>query len=345
MNQDLQNAQPELFNDIRNIIESARVSVATKFNNELVMMYWGIGNRINNEFLNNQRAKYGQQVVASLSEQLQLIYGKREFSLRNIRRMMQFAMEFPDREIVSHLATQLSWSHFVEILPLKDSLKREFYLTMAANGHWGRNLLRQQIDSMLYERTTISSQPAEVIQQELKELRQEDKLSADLVFKDPYFLDFTGLHGCYSENDLEDMLISGLEQFLLELGNGFSFIERQKRMVIDGEDFYLDLLFYHRKLHRLIAIDLKKGRFKAAYKGQMELYLRWLDKYERQEGELSPLGLLLCSEGGNEQIELLQLDESGIKVAQYYTELPNREQLKELLQKQLEQAKNRIKEQ
>ena len=192
---------------------------------------------------------------------------------------------------------------------------------------------------MLYERTAISGKPDQFIKKELSELRDNDTLTSDLVFKSPYFLEFTGLKGMYSEKSLEDSLVAHLEQFIIELGNGFTFVARQKRMIIDGEDFYLDLLFYHRRLHRLIAIDLKKGRFKAQYKGQMELYLRWLEKNEMEPGEESPLGLLLCTEGGEEQIELLQLDKSGIKVAQYLTELPPRHVLIHQIQKSLEAAK------
>jgi len=221
-------------------------------------------------------------------------------------------------------------------------LQREFYITMAAAENWSVRTLQEKIDGMLYERTAISGKPDEMIKQELLQLRDDNVLSPDLVFKSPYFLEFTGLKGMYSEKSLEDSLVAHLEQFILELGNGFSFIERQKRMIIDGEDFYLDLLFYHRRLHRLIAIDLKLGKFKAQYKGQMELYLRWLEKHEMEPGEESPLGLLLCTEGGNEQIELLQLDKSGIKVAQYMTELPPKELLQKQLQKSLAEAKARI---
>ena len=192
---------------------------------------------------------------------------------------------------------------------------------------------------MLYERTAVSSKPDELIKKELVQLRDDNILSPDLVFKSPYFLEFTGLKGMYSEKSLEDSLVAHLEQFIIELGNGFSFVARQKRMIIDGEDFYLDLLFYHRRLHRLIAIDLKLGRFKAQYKGQMELYLRWLEANEMEAGEETPLGLLLCTEGSEEQIELLQLDKSGIKVAQYLTELPPREVLQRQIQKTLEAAK------
>jgi len=277
-----------------------------------------------------------------VSRQLQEWYGNKGFDAKSIRRMMQFAEQFHDFQIVAQAARQLTWSHFVEILPLKDELQREFYLTMAGFERWSRNTLRAKIDGMLYERTLISGKPDEMIKAELSNVRNENAISPDLVFRSPYFLEFTGLKGAYNEKSLEDSLIASLEQFILELGAGFTFVERQKRMIIDGEDFYLDLLFYHRKLKRLIAIELKLGRFKAAYKGQMELYLRWLEKYDMEQGEESPLGLILCSEGGYEQIELLQLDASGIKVAKYLTELPDKKLLQDQLHKELEIAKQQF---
>ena len=332
----------ELIDDLRQIIDQARGHVAATANYELTMMNWNIGNRINRDVLNNERAEYGQQIVSQVATKLQEEYGTNGFEPRSIRRMMQFARLMPDSKIVSQLATKLSWSHFIEVLPLKEPLQREFYLTMAATERWGRNKLRDKIDGMLFERTAISTKPEELIKSELATLRDDNVMSPDLVFKSPYFLEFTGLKGMYSEKSLEDCLVAHLEEFILELGVGFSFIERQKRMIIDGEDFYLDLLFYHRKLHRLIAIDLKLGSFKAQYKGQMELYLRWLEKYEMQPGEESPLGLLLCTEGSSEQIELLQLDQSGIRVAQYLTELPAKEILMQQLQKSLAAAKENI---
>ena len=300
-----QAATQSLIQDLRQIVEQARGHVAATANYELTMMYWHIGERINREVLDNQRAEYGKQIVATASQ-------------------------------------QLSWSHFVEILPLKDELQREFYLTFAASERWSVRRLRKEIDGMLFERTAISGKPDEFIKKELSTLRDDNVMSPDLVFKSPYFLEFTGLKGFYSEKSLEDCLVAHLEQFIIELGNGFSFVARQKRMIIDGEDFYLDLLFYHRRLHRLIAIDLKKGRFKAEYKGQMELYLRWLEANEMEPGEEPPLGLLLCTEGSEEQIELLQLDKAGIKVAKYLTELPPRHVLMQQIQKSLEAAKDRF---
>ncbi len=328
--------------DLRRIIEQARGHVAATANYEQTMMYWHIGERINRDVLGNKRAEYGMKIVSQVATQLQYEYGKKGFEPRNIRRMMQFATLFPEEQIVAQLARKLFWSHFIEVLPLKDSLQRDFYITMAASGRWGRDRLRKEIDGMLFERTAISGKPDEFIKKELASLRDDDVMSPDLVFKSPYFLEFAGLKGMYSEKTLEDCLVAHLEQFIIELGNGFSFVARQKRMIIDGEDFKLDLLFYHRRLHRLIAIDLKLGRFKAEYKGQMELYLRWLEQNEVEPGEESPLGLLLCTEGSEEQIELLQLDKAGIKVAQYMTELPPREVLQHQIQKSLAAAKARL---
>ena len=330
-----------LDDDLRQIINQTRSRVAINVNAELTLMYWHIGERINREILGNARAEYGKQIVLTVSRQLQLEYGEKGFEPRTIRRMMQFASLFPDLQIVTPLVTQLSWTHFLLVMPIKDPLAREFYLTMAANQRWSKRTLEAKIDGMLYERTAVATKPDELIKQELTELRENNVLTPDLVFKSPYFLEFTGLKGMYSEKSLEDSLVAHLEQFILELGNGFTFVERQKRMIIDGEDFYLDLLFYHRRLHRLIAIDLKLGKFKAQYKGQMELYLRWLEAHEMEPGEEQPLGLLLCTEGGDEQIELLQLDKSGIKVAQYMTELPSKELLQRQLHKGLEAARQR----
>ena len=232
--------QESLITDLRTLINEARNKVALIVNTEITLLYWHIGKRINEEVLGNQRAEYGKQIVSTVSTQLTKEYG-RGFELRNLRRMMQFAELFPDFQIVAPLARQLSWSHFIELLSIKNDLGREFYLTMAASENWSIRTLRNKIDSMLYERTAISSKPEEVIKTELANLRDNEILSPDLVFKSPYFLEFTGLKGVYSEKSLEDSLLVHIEHFILELGVGFTFVERQKRMIIDGEDFYLDL--------------------------------------------------------------------------------------------------------
>jgi predicted nuclease of restriction endonuclease-like (RecB) superfamily len=290
------NTEQQLFLDIERLIEESRHNVAQTVNSTLTTLYWKIGSRINNNILQNKRAHYGKQIVAMLSRQLTENFGS-GFTEKGIRRMMQFADVFPDEQIVALATRQLSWSHFVELIPLKQTLQREFYAEMCRIEKWSVKTLREKIDGMLYERTAISKKPKQLIKKEIKKLREEDKLTPDLVFRDPYFLDFLGLKNTYSEKNLEDAILHELENFILELGHGFTFIERQKRMLIDGEDFRLDLLFYHRKLKRLIAIDLKLGKFKAAYKAQMELYLRWLEKNEMEKGEDMPIGLILCAEG------------------------------------------------
>ena len=330
-----------LVSDVRQMIEETRSAVATAFNAGLTMLYWNIGKRIHEEILRGERAEYGQEIVASLGRELAKEFG-RGFEEKNLRRMIQFAEAFPDEKIVASVRRQLSWTHFRMLIPIEDPLKREFYAEMCRIERWSTRILQERIDSMLYERTAISRKPEEVIQHELTTLREQDRLSPELVFRDPYVLDFLGLKDRYLEKDLEDAILRELEAFLLELGAGFAFVARQRRIQIDDDDFYIDLLFYHRSLHRLIAIDLKLGNFKAEYKGQMELYLRWLDKYERQPGEESPLGIILCAGKKQEQIELLELNRSGIHVAEYLTELPPRELLAERLHRAIKTARARL---
>jgi len=256
--------------------------------------------------------------------------------------MMQFAEVFSDEQIVVSLIRQLSWSHFVALIPLKDELKRDFYAELCRIEGWNVRTLRSKMDSMLYERTALSKKPELVARAELDKLRHEDRFTPNLVFRDPYVLEFLNLNDRYLEKDLEDAIMRELEQFLLELGGGFSFLARQKRITIDDEDFHIDLLFFHRDLKRIVAIELKLGDFKAEYKGQMELYLRWLDKYERRPGEEPPLGLILCAEKKQERIELLELHRSGIHVAEYLTELPSKKVLQEKLHKAIEHARKRF---
>lgn len=242
-------------------------------------------------------------------------------------------------EIVSTLSRQLRWSHFLEIIYQKDSLKRDFYAEMCRLERWPVQVLRQKIDGLLFERTALAKKPADLIARELAELRESGQITPDLVFRDPYLLDFLGLPAEHSEKELENAILREMEKFLLELGTDFTFVARQKRLTIGGEDFHLDLLFYHRGLRRLVLFELKLGRFTAAHKGQVELYLRWLDKYERRPGEESPLGLILCSAKNAEQIELLELASSGIRVAEYLTALPPRPLLAAKLDAAIRQAR------
>lgn len=330
-----------LLGDIRALIEASRQQVVATVNAELTRLFWRIGSRIHTEVLAGQRAEYGEEILPTLAAQLTHDYG-RGFGEKNLRRMVKFAATFPDESIVATLSRQLSWSHFVLLLALKDPLQQDYYAQMASSDRWSVRTLRERIDSMLYERTALSKKPDETIAQELATMRDAQRMSPALVMRDPYILDFLGLQDSWQENDLETAIIREMESFLLELGAGFSFVARQKRIQIDDEDFHLDLLFYNRKLQRLVAVELKVGEFKAAYKGQMELYLRWLDKHEREPEEASPLGIILCAGKKREQIELLELDKSGIHVAEYLTALPPRRVLVERLQQAAKRAQLQI---
>lgn len=331
----------ELLADLRMLIEQARKRVAQAIDGGMVLLYWNVGTRIRREVLGQRRATYGGQIVATLSRQLALEYG-RGFEEKNLRRMILFSEQFPDDKIVATLSRQLSWSHFVELLPLKEELRRQFYAELCRIERWPVRTLKAKIQDMLYERTAISRRPALLAKAELEGLRNADRMTPDLVFRDPYRLDFLGLPSAFSEKDLESALLRELESFLLELGTDFAFLSRQKRLTIDGRDYYIDLLFFHRRLRRLVAIELKIGEFQAADKGQMELYLRWLAKYEQAPSEDAPLGLILCAGKSSEHVELLQLEQSGIRVAEYMLEVPPPDVLRAKLQQMIQRAHERV---
>ncbi len=330
-----------LLADLREMILAARQSVATTANATLTMMHWQIGNRIRKDILREKRAEYGEKIVSSLASQLEAEFG-RGFGRRNLFNMVRFAEVFPDIKIVQSLIAQLGWTHFLHIIRLDDPLKRDFYAEMCRIERWSTRTLEKKIGSMLFERTALSRKPAKLMEMELKKLREEDKLSPDLVFRDPYLLDFLGLKDSYVEKDLEAAILREMESFILELGVGFAFLERQKRITLDGVDHYLDLLFYHRNLRRLVAIDLKLEAFKPADKGQMELYLRWLDRYERKEGEEQPIGLILCAGKSHETVELLDMERSGIRVSSYWTEVLPRKELERKLHDAVVLARARL---
>jgi len=334
-------ASSPLLEDIRQMIEETRQGVAATVNAGLTLLYWRVGKRISEEILKGGRAEYGEKILATVSQELVKDYGK-GFSYSALTRMLKFSEVFPDLKIVATLSQTLSWSHFCEILPLGKPLQRDFYAEMCRIERWSVRTLRKKIGSMLYERTALSKKPEELARIELDALREEDKLTPDLVFRDPYFLDFLGLTGAFQEKDLEAAILREMEAFILELGVGFTFVARQKRITVDEDDFYLDLLFFHRNLHRLVAIELKLDKFRPEHKGQMELYLRWLDKYERKEGEDTPIGMILCAGKKQEQIELLELGSSGIHVAEYLTALPPKELLREKLHRAIGLARKQL---
>ena len=316
--QNIKTSEQQLFSDLSQLIEQSKNFVIIQVNSVLTILFWNVGKRINEDILQNKRADYGKRIIATVATKLSEKYG-RNFEKTNLTRMMKFAQEFPNFEIIAPLAQQLSWSHFRELIPLKTNNERLFYANEAASRRWGKRELRQSIERKEYERTENAN---------LK-IAASNSVIPFNVFKDPYFIDMFNLPKVYAETELEDEIVRNLEVFILEVGKGFTFVARQKRMIIDGEDFHLDLLFFHRTLKRLVAIELKLGKFRAEYKGKMELYLNWLNRYERQEGENAPIGLILCSEGNHEQIELLDLSKDGIMVAEYWTELPPKKLLEQ----------------
>ncbi len=342
MGQDL-DKNSGIVGDIKTLIEQSKQQVAVAVNATITLLYWQVGNRINSEILKDKRAEYGKEIISTLSRQLELEYGN-GWSKRHLHHCVRFAEIYPDINIVHTLCTQLSWSHLRLIASMENDLKRLFYIEMCKIEKWSVRTFQEKINSMFYERTAISKKPEETIKNELQKLNETSLLTPDLVFKDPCFLDFLGLKDTYSEKDLEASIVAELQRFISELGTDFAFLARQKRLMIDNRDYYIDLLFYHRRLKCLIAIDLKIGEFDAANKGEMELYLGYLEKYEVVEGENPPIGLILCTGKNPEHIELLQLHKSNIKVADYFTILPSKEILLDRLHKAIAIAQNNIRE-
>ena len=328
----------QLFNDVCQIIEGGRQRLATTANAEICWMHWHIGKRIKEDVLYNQRAEYGKQVLKNLSDKLTAQFGK-GWGYEKLKHCVRSAYLFSMDDIGYAMRTQLTWTHLRSLMSVEDNLKRQFYMEMTSIEHWDTRTLDKKIDSMLYERTALSRKSEEIIKQELQKIQSTNTLTPDVVFRSSYFLDAIGLADTYSEKELEDAILVNLQTFIKEMGSDFAFLDRQRRITIDTIDYSIDLLFYHRGLHRLVAIDLKLGKFKPEHEGQMLLYLRYLNKNERKEGEESPIGLILCSEDNTEHIEYLMLEESNIKVAQYFTQLPDKDFLREKLHRAIAIAK------
>ena len=338
---ELVSIEADLFAQVSTLIRKSHDQVATVVNAEMTELYWQVGNTINQKALGGERAAYGADVVKNLSRQPTEAYG-RGWGVQHLRHCMHLARTFPHDDKFYALRRELNWTSIRAIMYIEDPLARDFYAEMSKMNRWSSRTLNDRIKSMLYERTAISKKPDETIKADLEKLHETGTVTEDLVFRDPYLLDYLGLHDSYSERDLESAILAELQQFITELGNDFVFLDRQKRITIDAEDYYIDLLFFHRRLRRLVAIELKLGKFEAAHKGQMELYLHWLEKHEMMEGEEKPIGLILCSGKNNEHIELMGLDEGDIRVAEYLVDLPEKAVLEEKLRLSVERARQRI---
>jgi predicted nuclease of restriction endonuclease-like (RecB) superfamily len=316
--------EPILIQDLRGLISAAKNRVAIAVNQEMTILYWNVGKRIQEDILKSERAEYGEKIFITISKQLTPDYGQ-GFSSRNLARMVRFFENFQDFQILTTLSAKLSWSHFVELMSVSDADAREFYAYMCLQNRWSVRQLSSHIRRLLFECTIGNQKSMADIQKGITILKDSAELTPDLILKDPYILDFLNLPREHYESELEEAILREIEKFILELGTGFSFVARQKRMTIDNEHYFLDLLFYNRKIRRLVAVELKTGRFKAEYIGQMSLYLGWLKRYEMMEEEHPPIGIILCTEKSEHQIELLDLDKNSIHVAQYLTELPTKE--------------------
>ncbi|MFN4151526.1 MAG: YhcG family protein [Candidatus Sericytochromatia bacterium] len=329
-----------IFGDISQLIEQARINVVKKINSELVLLYWNIGKYIKTKLFDNDKSNYGESLVKKLSIELTSKYGN-GFETSSLFRMIKFYNLFSDLQKVVTLSPLFSWSHFVEIIKIDDELKRDFYIAMCKNEGWSVRTFRERINSMLYERTAISKLPEETIRQDLVNLSTKKEMSKNLFIKDPYILDFLNLKETYNEKDIENIILIELEKFLVEFGSDFAFLGRQKRIQIGNKDYYLDLLFFHRKMRRLVLIELKLGEFEPQDKGQVELYLKYLSKYEKQDYEEEPIALILCSGKDNEEIELLELEKDNIHVSEYWLNLPPKNLLEEKLHNAIVNAKLR----
>ena len=338
------NGEATLYTDVCDIIDGARRRIATSVNAEICLTNWYVGKRIKEDVLKNQRADYGKQVVKKLAVQLTEKYGT-GWGFYKLQHCLRAAYTFTEDEIVYAVRTQLSWTQLRSLMGLKDQLERQFYMQMCSLENWDTRTLDAKIDQQLYQRTAISRKPEDVIRRELETAKESNRLQPDMVFRSTYFLDMLGLPDVYTEKELENAIITQIEEFLREFGSDFTFVARQKRITVDAVDYHLDLLFFHRELRRLVAIDLKLGKFMPEYEGQMRLYLRYLQRNERKSWEESPIGLILCSEGNTEHVEYLMLEEnSPVKVAQYYTQLPDKDLLAEKLKKAIAIAQEQYRE-
>lgn len=327
--------------DVRGLIDKAKSQISKTINQEMTLLYWHIGKRIQEEILQSWRAQYGQKIIEVLSQQLITEYG-RGFSSANLFKMIALYEFFPDQNILLTLSTKLTWSHFVVLLYIKDPLKREFYTEMCRIDRWSVRTLREKIGKLLYERTALAKQPDAVIADSLSLVKQTNRLSSKMILQDPYLLEFLNLPKSYSESTLEGAILDEIQNFLLEMGAGFCFVARQKRISVGKKDFWIDLLLYNRYLRRLVVIELKTTEFKPEHKGQMEFYLRWCDQNERRGDDESPLGIILCTEKDHEQIKFFYLSGSGIHVAEYLTELPPKEVFERKVHEAIEKSQEKI---
>ena len=326
MNNELKNNENEinnLFNNIKGLVINSKNRVYSTVNTEMLNLYWNIGKAIMEIQQGDERANYGDAVIEKLSEKLTAEFGK-GFSKRNLERMRKFYIYFP---IATTVSSQLSWSHYLEIIKIEEKYKRNFYIKETINARWSVRELQRQIGSLLYERLLLSANKDKIL--ELAEKGQELKNSKDLV-KDPFVLEFLDIkeNTDYLESDLEKNILEHLKEFLLELGKGFMFVGSQVRITLEDEHFYPDLIFYNRLLKCFVIIDLKIGKVSHQDIGQMQMYVNYYDREIRNENENKTVGILLCTNKNETVVKYtLPEDNATIFAAEYMLHLPTEKEL------------------
>ncbi len=342
----MENISQEFLYSVGTLIENARTNAKAAIDLSMVYAYFEVGRMIvEEEQKGEERAEYGKQVIARLSEYLKEHFGK-GFSVTNLKQMRQFYKIYSADQIGQKLSDQfpnlptvstgrkfvLGWSHYLKLMRIENVDERHFYEIEAAENHWGIKELQRQFDTALYQRLALSKNKEEI--KKLSEVGQIIESPADML-KDPYILEFTGLQEQpkYSENDLETKLIDHLQEFLLELGKGFTFVGRQVRFTFEEQNFWVDLVFYNRLLQCFVLVDLKIGTLTHQDLGQMQMYVNYYDRYEKKDFENPTIGILLCRDKSNSIVELTLPKDANIYASKYDLYLPD----KELLERKIQQ--------
>ena len=332
----------EFVNEIRGIIDQARNHAARSVDQARVLMYWNIGKRIfEKEQQGKERADYGSFLLETLSKNLAPLYGS-GFSVRQLEICRKFYRTYP---IANTLCAQLNWSQYKLLIAIPDKDKREYYQLEAVNEGWSKRQLERQINSMLYERLLMSNDKEKVLAVARKERTPESPLE---IIKGPMVLEFLGLERkpAYYEKDLESALISHIADFLLELGKGFSFVARQKRLLIEDDEYFADLVFYNRLLRSFVVIELKTHKLTHQDLGQLQLYVNYYDRYEKQPDENPTIGILLCTDKNDTAVRLaLPENNKTILASKYQLYLPTSDQLIEQINQVKKLASNNLRKQ